>query len=176
MTHQLCCELHFLNFSCYFQCIFIGSGVQKKHAGKITCVLINSMGADKPLARPNFRCILFDGQNISFGAILVIYTNSINIPPIMIINRIYKTKNLLSLQLVSFLVGLRTYQHPSVYQIHAASKQTKFCQSYTHDVKRVERAGCKPTSHQLLSKITTNVAVPLKTIPQTCSLINHQCF
>jgi hypothetical protein len=30
----------------------------------------------------------------------------------MIINRIYENKNLLSLQLVSFLVGLRTYQHP----------------------------------------------------------------
>ena len=30
----------------------------------------------------------------------------------MIINKIYKTKNLLSLWLVSFLVGLRTYQQP----------------------------------------------------------------
>ena len=39
------------------------------------------------------------------------YINSTNIPPIMIINRIYETQNLLSLQLVSFLVGLRTYQH-----------------------------------------------------------------
>ena len=29
----------------------------------------------------------------------------------MIINRIYETQNLLSLQLVSFVVGLRTYQH-----------------------------------------------------------------
>jgi hypothetical protein len=33
----------------------------------------------------------------------------------MIINRIYKTQNLLSLWLVSFLVGLRTYQHPLQY-------------------------------------------------------------
>ena len=32
----------------------------------------------------------------------------------MIINRIYETKNLLSLELVSFLVGLRTYQHPCI--------------------------------------------------------------
>ena len=32
----------------------------------------------------------------------------------MIINRIYENQNLLSLQLVSFLVGLRTYQHPCV--------------------------------------------------------------
>ena len=30
----------------------------------------------------------------------------------MIINRIYENQNLLSLQLVSFLVGLRTYQYP----------------------------------------------------------------
>jgi hypothetical protein len=51
---------------------------------------------------------LFDGENISFDAILVIYINSTNIPPIMIINRIYELKNLLSLLLVSFLVGLRT--------------------------------------------------------------------
>ena len=57
-------------------------------------------------------CILFDGENISFDASLVIYINSTNIPPIIIINRIYETQNLLSLQLVSFLVGLRTYQHP----------------------------------------------------------------
>ena len=37
---------------------------------------------------------------------------STNVPPIMIINRIYETENLLPLYLVSFLVGLRTYQHP----------------------------------------------------------------
>jgi hypothetical protein len=54
-------------------------------------------GADKSLARPNFRCILFDGENISFDASLVIYINSTNIPLIMIINRIYETHNLLSL-------------------------------------------------------------------------------
>ena len=54
---------------------------------------------------------MFDGENISFDASLVIYTNSTNIPPIMIINRIYETQDLLSLYLVSFLVGLRTYQH-----------------------------------------------------------------
>ena len=32
----------------------------------------------------------------------------------MIINRIYENQNLLSLQFVSFLVGLRTYQHPCI--------------------------------------------------------------
>ena len=34
------------------------------------------------------RCILFDGEDISFDASLVIYINSTNIPPIMILNRI----------------------------------------------------------------------------------------
>ena len=57
-------------------------------------------------------CILFDGENISFDASIVIYTNSTNFPPVIIINRVYQNQNLLSLQLVSFLVGLRTYQHP----------------------------------------------------------------
>jgi hypothetical protein len=50
-------------------------------------------GADKFLARPTSRCILFDGENISFDASLVIYINSTNIPPIMIINRYMKLKN-----------------------------------------------------------------------------------
>ena len=64
-------------------------------------------GADKSLARPTSRCNLFDGENISFDASLVIYIyiyiyiymyiNSTNMPPIMIINRIYDHKNLLSL-------------------------------------------------------------------------------
>ena len=54
-------------------------------------------GADKSLPRPTSRCILFDGENISFDASLVIYINSINVPPIMIINRIYENQDLLSL-------------------------------------------------------------------------------
>ena len=37
-------------------------------------------GADKSLARPTSHCILFDGENISFDASLVIYINSTNIP------------------------------------------------------------------------------------------------
>ena len=53
--------------------------------------------ADKSLARPTSRCILCDGENILFDASLVVYINSIIIPPIMIINRIYETQNLLSL-------------------------------------------------------------------------------
>ena len=54
-------------------------------------------GADKSLARPTARCILLDGENISFDARLVIYINSTNIPPFMIINMIYEIKNLLLL-------------------------------------------------------------------------------
>ena len=54
-------------------------------------------GADKSLARPTSLCILFDGENISFDASLVICINSNNIPQIMIINRIYEHQNLLSL-------------------------------------------------------------------------------
>ena len=66
--------------------------------GMTVCsVAVNYRGADKSLARPTSRCILFDGENISFGASLVIYINSTNIPPIMIINRIYEHQNLQSL-------------------------------------------------------------------------------
>ena len=54
-------------------------------------------GADKSLARSTSRCILLVDGNISFDGSLVIYINSTNIPPIMIINRIYETQNLLSL-------------------------------------------------------------------------------
>ena len=53
--------------------------------------------ADKSLAQPASRCILFEGENISFDASLVLYINCTNIPPIMIINRIYEHQNLLSL-------------------------------------------------------------------------------
>ena len=68
-------------------------------AGDQGNILTMYRGADKSLARPTSRCILFDGENISFDASLVIYIyiNSTNIPPIMIINTIYETQNLLSL-------------------------------------------------------------------------------
>jgi hypothetical protein len=61
------------------------------------CQTVTYRGVDKSLARPTSRCILFDGENISFDASLVIYINITNIPPIVIINRIYETQNLLSL-------------------------------------------------------------------------------
>jgi len=56
-------------------------------------------GADKSLARPT--SLFFYGENISFEAsryiqvYIYIYIYSTNIPPIMIINRIYKPQNLL---------------------------------------------------------------------------------
>ena len=46
-------------------------------------------GADKYLARPISRCILFDGENTSLDASFVIGINSTDIPPIMIINWVY---------------------------------------------------------------------------------------
>ena len=67
----------------------------KKHT-KCTS-LVRTRSADKSLALLASRCILFDSENISFDASLVIYINSTNIPPIMIINRAYETQNLLSL-------------------------------------------------------------------------------
>jgi len=39
----------------------------------------------------------FDGENISFDASLVKYINSTNIPPTVIINRLYENQNPLSL-------------------------------------------------------------------------------
>ena len=61
-------------------------------------------GADKSLARPTSRYILFDGENVSFDASLVICINSTNIPPIMIINRnIWKSKS--SVAVDGFLPG-----------------------------------------------------------------------
>ena len=61
------------------------------------CIHILYRLADKSLVQPTSQCILFDGENISFDAFLVIHINSTNIPPIMIINRIYEHQNLLSL-------------------------------------------------------------------------------
>ena len=95
--------IYYTDFKCliYFNLIMNHNGdVCNRNISK--CVLpqpaLHSFrGADKSLARPTSRCILFDGENISFDASLVIYINSTNIPPIMIINRIPEYQNLLSL-------------------------------------------------------------------------------
>ena len=54
-------------------------------------------GADKSLAQPTSHFILFDGENISCDVSLVTYINSTNISPIMTINMIYETQNLMLL-------------------------------------------------------------------------------
>ena len=41
--------------------------------GNISFQSMTYRGADKSLARPTSGCILFDGENISFGGSLVIY-------------------------------------------------------------------------------------------------------
>jgi len=53
---------------------------------------------------------------VLFYIYIYMYIYSTNIPPIMIIlvNRLYETQNLLSLQLVSYLLELRTSQHPCI--------------------------------------------------------------
>jgi len=71
--------------------------VSLEHFTKLSNEICTYRGADKSLAQPTSKCILFDGENISFDASLIIYINSTNIPPIMIINKIYETQNLLLL-------------------------------------------------------------------------------
>jgi len=58
---------------------------------KISTVFINIYwGADKSLARPTSLCSLFDGENISFDASLVIYTGRFIM--FSVITNIYKKK------------------------------------------------------------------------------------
>ena len=55
-------------------------GIISVKIGSVTNIIIN---------------ILFDGENISFDANLVMYINRTNMPPIMIINKMYENQNLL---------------------------------------------------------------------------------
>jgi hypothetical protein len=73
-------------------CIRLNSWIEA-----LTPSVVYTGGADKSSARPASRFILFDGKNTSFDASLVIYINSTNIPPIVIINSIYENQNLLSM-------------------------------------------------------------------------------
>ena len=50
--------------------------ITEMHCGPHIHVTLLYRGADKSLARPTSRCILFDGENISFDASLVIYINN----------------------------------------------------------------------------------------------------
>ena len=57
---------------CYYTGFIVHLGVMNK-----TLLLdTKDRGADKSLARPTSRCILFDGENISFDARFVIYIHS----------------------------------------------------------------------------------------------------
>lgn len=74
-----------ISFSIIASCIFISlllvtAGIMYIRIGKIVRVAIS---------------ILFEGENISFDASLVMYMNNTNIPPIMIMNRMYENQNLL---------------------------------------------------------------------------------
>ena len=74
-----------ISFSIIVSCIFISLllvtfGMVYSRIGIITIIVVN---------------ILFDGENISFDVSLVMYINSTNILPNMIINRMYENQNLL---------------------------------------------------------------------------------
>jgi hypothetical protein len=74
----------FLLFMCFGLVILpVGQSIGKLHKLFVSILSIRFYrSADKSLARLTSRCILFDGENISFDASLVIYIISINIPPI----------------------------------------------------------------------------------------------
>jgi hypothetical protein len=74
-----------ISFSGIVSCKFISLllvtvGIMYTRAGSIISAIIS---------------ILFDWENISFDASLVIYMNNTSIPPIMIMNRMYENQNLL---------------------------------------------------------------------------------
>ena len=62
--------------------------------GVLTTVCNLYRGADKSLARPTSRSIFF---LVRIFRLMLVYMYGTNIPPIMIINRIYENQNLLSL-------------------------------------------------------------------------------
>jgi hypothetical protein len=66
--------------SCIFiSLLFVTVGIVYNRAGNFISVAIN---------------ILFDGENTSFDASLVMYMNSASIPPIMIMSKIYENQNI----------------------------------------------------------------------------------
>ena len=74
-----------ISFSVIVSCIFVSLLL-------VTVgIIYNRVGSSFNVA----SSILLYGENISFDAILVMYINSTNIPPIMGINRMYETQNFL---------------------------------------------------------------------------------
>ena len=59
--------------------LLVTVGIIYRRAGRVISVAVS---------------ILFDGENISFDANLVMYINSTNIPSIIIMNRLYENQNL----------------------------------------------------------------------------------
>ena len=115
---------------------------------------------------------------------IYIYIYSTNIPPIMIINRIYENQNLLSLWFVSFLVGLRTYQHPCtsflIFAITWCSKQSTITQElykrdYIHTVLVIlnENPQCK--SQTLRASYIRNVTAAATEADQYWHLYCPDC-
>ena len=96
--------LRYVYILSYFNRWFQGSGYFNS-----SCDVGNTgvLKSPQPDLLPDVFCLM-----VRMFLLMLVYISSINNTPIMIINRIFEHQNLLSLQLVSFLVGLRTYQHP----------------------------------------------------------------
>ena len=85
----------------------------------VKCAVYNVLISPQPDLIPRVFCLMVRIFPLMLVLLYIhtyiyiyIYIYSTNIRPIMIINRIYEIQNLLPLQLVSFQVGLRIYQHP----------------------------------------------------------------
>jgi len=74
--------------------------------------------------------VLFDGENISFEASLVMYINSTSIPPIIIMNRIYEIKIFCMLFLSSD--GYDTHRIFSKLALFLSSEASKFACTMRH--------------------------------------------
>jgi len=70
-TVGLNCECR--DFIAIESCVIMIQCYVVMHLSQGDCFLLNYRGSDKSLVRPTSRCILFDGENISFDASLVIY-------------------------------------------------------------------------------------------------------
>ena len=84
--------------------LLVTVGIIYRRAGRVISVAVS---------------ILFDGENISFDANFVMYINSTNIPPNIIMNRIYENQNLL------YIVPLM--RHTIVVWISNISPTAKGC-------------------------------------------------
>jgi hypothetical protein len=67
-------------FTLDMKCVLLSSKLTRSYSTKIpqslhlhALTLFSYRGTDKFLARPTSRCILFEGENISFDASIVIY-------------------------------------------------------------------------------------------------------